>query len=67
METGNYSAREGKRIGIAGREGEGSQRNRLSSCLPTPCSVSSSEFSEARGQNRGGREGLMEEGVCERG
>lgn len=62
METGNFSAGEGKRIGTARWEREESQRNRLSSYLPTPCSVSSSEFSEAHRQNRGGRrEGLTEE------
>lgn len=60
-ETGNYSAGEGKRGGIAGREGAESERNRLPSSLPTPRSVSSSEFSEARRQDRGGGGGSEEE------
>lgn len=59
---GNYSSGEGKRGGLSGREGEESRRNKLPSSLPTPRSVSSSEFSEACRQDRGGREGL-EEGV----
>ena len=60
-ETGNYSAGEGKRGGIAGWEEEESSRNRLPSSLPTPRSVSSSEFSEAHRQDRGGGGGSVEE------
>lgn len=60
-ETGNYSAGEGKRGDIAGREGEENERNRLPSSLPTPHSVSSSEFSGARRQDRGGGGGSKEE------
>lgn len=59
-ETGNYSAGDGKRDGIAGRKGEESKRNRLPSSLPTPRSVSSSEFSEAHRQDRGGGGGSEE-------
>lgn len=62
-EMGNYSAGEGKRGGIAGREEEESERNRLPSSLPTPRSVSSSEFSEARRQDRRGGGGSEEEAV----
>lgn len=40
---------------------EESKRNTLPSSLPTPRSVSSSEFSEARRQDRGGGGGSEEE------
>lgn len=43
---------------------EQSKRNTLPSSLPTPRSVSSSEFSEARRQDRGGGGG-SEGGGCE--
>lgn len=42
---------------------EESKRNTLPSSLPTPRSVSSSEFSEARRQDRGGGGGSEGEGV----
>lgn len=46
---------------IVGRGEEESKRNTLPLSLPMPRSVSSSEFSEARRQDRGGRGGSEEE------
>ncbi|TKS66879.1 hypothetical protein D9C73_001798 [Collichthys lucidus] len=68
-QTGGISQQEERkeRQRTAGWEEEESERNRLSSSLPTPRSVSSSEFSEARRQDRGGGGGSEEEEEEEEG
>lgn len=62
LERQGITQQEKERGGIVGWEEEESERNRLPWFLPTPRSVSSSEFSEARRQDRGDKGGLEEEG-----